>query len=122
MARATTVCRIASEFVPMIYGERDLKVMWDRLANAHKSKCQTSVNTLQNRLLNTKMSPGMSIRSFVNEMCTIECQLAFAGKLVDEDDKKYALLYALRTECNFKKTNLQESYEIAFEAMIHPWK
>lgn len=88
------------------------------LADANKSKCTASVHTLRNRLLNLKMDQGTSIREYVNAICTIERQLAFAGKVVDDGDKMYALLNGHRNELAIKKTILQESYDMSFEKMV----
>ena len=118
MELAATICSIESEYIPMVAAERDPIKVWKMLADANKSKCTASVHTLQNRLLNLKMAQGMSIRQFVNEICTIERQLAFAGKNVDESDKKYALLNGLRNEFALKKTILQENYDTSFEKMV----
>lgn len=48
----------------------------------------------------------------------IERQLAFAGKVINEDKKKHALLNGLRQEYQINKTILQESYETSFEKMV----
>lgn len=118
MARAAIICSIESEYVPMVAAERCPRKIWRMLADANKSKCTASVHTLRNRLLNLKMGQGTSIREFVNEICTIERQLAFAGKVIDDGDKKYALLNGLRNEYAIKKTILQENYEMSFEKMV----
>lgn len=118
MARAAIICSVETEYVPMIAGTKDPKEMWDMLADSNKSKCTASVHTLRNRLLNIRMDQGMTIRSYVNEICTLERQLAFAGKVVDVDDKKFALLNGLRPEYAVKKVILQESYDMSFEKMV----
>lgn len=92
-----------------LLGEKDPRAIWDMLGYANKSKCKAAVHTLRNRLINIKMDQGMSVRSYVNKICTLERQLAFAGKVVDEDDKKYAVL---------KKAILQESYNGSFTKMV----
>ena len=116
--RATIICTIEPEYIPMIAGDRDPKVMWTKLADANKSNCIASIHTLRNKLLNISMIEGESIRSYVNRLCTIERQLAFAGKEVDETDKKYALLNGLRSEFEVKKTILMENYDTPFEKMV----
>lgn len=118
MARAAIICSIEAEYVPMVAADRDPQVIWDKLADMHKSKCTASIHTLRSRLLNLRMEQGTSIRAFVNEICTIERQLSFAGKIVEEDDKKYALLNGLRKEYHVKKTILQENYDTSFEKMV----
>ena len=55
---------------------------------------------------------------FVDKICTIERELAFAGKVIDDDDKKYALLNGLRDEYAIKKAILHESYGTSFAKMI----
>lgn len=117
-ARAAIICTIEPEFIPMVAGEKDPRKVWQKLARANKSKCVASVHTLRKRLLNIKMGHGTTIREFVNEICKIERQLAFAGTSVDEADKKYALLNGLRKEFEIKKTILQENYDINFEKMV----
>ena len=62
-----------------------------------------------------KMGHNTTIREFLNEICTIERELAFAGKVIDRDDKKYDLLNGLRSEFAIKKTILQESYGMSLE-------
>ncbi len=118
MARAAIICSIESEYVPMVAGVDDPKVIWDKLDDADKSKCTASSHTLRNRLMNVKMTQGMTIRSYVNEICTIKRQLAFAGKIVAEEDKKYALLKGLGSAYQVKKVILQENYGTSFEQMV----
>ena len=116
--RATIICTIEPEYISVVAGEGDPKVMWTKLADANKSKCTASLHTLRNKLLNMSMHSGETIREYVNRLCTIERQLAFAGKIVDDSDKKYALLNGLRPEFEVKKTILMESYETSFEKMV----
>ena len=118
MARAAITCSIEAEHVPTIAAIRDPREMWNKLADANKSMCTASVHTLRNRLLYLKVGQTTSIREFVNQICAIERQLAFAGKIVEEDDKKYALLNGLRPEFAIQKTILQETYGATFEKMV----
>ncbi len=110
MAWAAFICNIESEYVSMIAFEQDPKLMWDTLADANKSKCTAYIYTLRNRLMNSKMTQGMSNRSFANEICSIERQLAFGGKLVAEDDEKYAFLNGLRSEYQVKDHPSRKSW------------
>lgn len=66
----------------MVSSEKDPKKIWKMLADTNNSKYAKSVHTLRNELLNIR------IREFVKEICTIECKIAFAGKSIDEADKK----------------------------------
>ena len=118
MVRSAIICSLEPEYVPMVAAERDPKEIWNKLADMHKSKCTASVHSLRNRLLNIKMDQSASIRAFVNEICSIERQLAFAGKIIHEGDKKYALLNGLRQEYHVKKAILQERYDTSFEKMV----
>ena len=118
MARAMIICGIEAEFIPMVAAEQNPRKVWKLLADANNSKCTASIHTLRNRLLNMRMEQGTTIREFANAICTIERELAFAGKTIDNDDKKYALLNGLRDEYAIKKTILQESYGISFEQMV----
>lgn len=86
MARAAIICSIEAEYVPMISCEQDTNKMWQMLDDAHKSKCTVSVHTLRNRIFNIQMGEGSMVRAYVNEICTIEHQLAFVGKVVDDDN------------------------------------
>ncbi len=58
-AWADIICSIESECVPMIADEQDPNVMWDKLADANKSKCMASIYTLRTRLTNSKMTQAM---------------------------------------------------------------
>lgn len=118
MARAAIICSLEAEYISMVATERDPKSMWDKLAAANKSKCAAAAHTLRSRLLSMRMAEGTSIRSFVNEICAIERKLLFAGKAIDEDDKKFALLNGLLPAYIVKKTILQEKTEMAFESMV----
>lgn len=117
-ARAAIICTIEPEYISMVAGDQDPKLMWKKLSDSNKSKCVASVHTLRNKLLNITMSQQESVREFVNRICTIERQLSFAGKHIDEDDKKYALLNGVRAEFEVKKTILMESYDVSFEKMV----
>lgn len=66
MVRATIIWRLESENVEMISAEQDLKIMWKKLADSHKSKCAVSVRTLRNHLLKISIEQGSTIRSYGN--------------------------------------------------------
>lgn len=68
----------------MIGIENDPHVIWNKLADDHKSKCAAAIHTLRIRLLNMSMESSETIRGYVNRICTLGRQLAFAGKSVDD--------------------------------------
>ena len=106
------------EFVPIILGQKAPREVWKKLADADWIELYGIRATLRNRLLNLRMSVGMTIREFVNEICTIERQISFSGKVIDEGDKTYGLLNGLRGEYAVKKTILEEKYDTSFEKMV----
>lgn len=116
--RATILCTIEPEYISMVAGDTDPRVMWRKLSDANKSKCQASLYTLRNNLLNMSMMHGETVLEYVNRICTIERQLSFAGKVTDDSDKKYALLNGLRSEFEMKKTILMEYHDMSFERMV----
>ena len=112
------ICSIEPEYVPMIVDQKDPREVWKKLPDATKSRCTASVHTLRNRLFNLRMSAGMMIWESVNEICTIQRQLLFAGKVVDGSDKTFVLLNGIRSKYAVKKTILQEKYDKSFEKMV----
>lgn len=70
---------------------------------------------LNNRLLNMRISHGTTMCAYVNEICTIERTLAYAGNIIDEDDKKCASVNGLRQEYQIRKTILPEPNKASFE-------
>ncbi len=118
MVRTAIICSLESDYMAIEAAHGDPEVMSEKLAGMHKSKCTASVHTISNRLLNIKMERSASIRLFLNEICNIELQLAFSGKVIEEQDKKHEFLNGLRQEYHVKKTILQESYDTSFEKMV----
>ena len=118
MVRAMLICCIEPEFVPVVAAEENPSKVWQLLAYSNKSRCTASVHIFRNRLLNMKMGQEMTAREFVNKICRIERELAFAGKVIDDNDKKYALLNGLCDEYAIKKAILQESCGTSFANMV----
>ena len=94
--RAAIICTIEAECIPMVAGDMEPCVMWKKLSDANLSKCKAPLHTLRNRLLNMRLERDESIREYVNRICTIERQLAFSGTIVNDGDKKHALLNGIR--------------------------
>ena len=52
VVRAAIICSIEPEFIAIVTGCQDPRVMWKKLADANSSKCKAALHTLRNRLLN----------------------------------------------------------------------
>ncbi len=63
MARAAIISSIEYECVLIIPVEQNPKVVWNKLADAIKSKRTASIYTHRNRLINSNMTQRMSIRN-----------------------------------------------------------
>ena len=111
-------CMVETEIAALIMGETILKIIWEKLAESHKSKCAASVHTLRNRPMIISMNDGEAARQSLIRICDIEREFAFAVKQVDKEEKKYALLNGIRAEFEVKITIFMKNYAMSFERMV----
>ena len=78
-ARAMITCCIEAEFGPMVAAKPDPKEVWNALANSNRSKRSASMQ-ICNTLLNMRMGQEISIRNFLNEICTIQREVGIFWK------------------------------------------
>lgn len=64
------------------------------------------------------MDDSDTVRSFANEICRIEDNLKYAGRILDSSDKKFALLKGLRSAYTVKMTILQDKTDILLEKVV----
>ena len=55
------------------------------------------------------------INSFFNQICKIKYELVFAGKTIDDEEKKITVLDGLEDNYFMKKTILQENVSMSVE-------
>lgn len=89
--------------------------MWKKLETGHKSRCIAAENTLHRKLLTLEMGDGDTVRRYVNSIFTIAQEMSYAGKVLSDDEEKYALLNFLSPEFYVKNLILQESLDESLE-------
>ena len=56
-----------------------------------------------------------TVRSFFNQICKIKYELSFAGKTIENEEKKFTVLDGLEDNYLMKKTIVQENVSMSFE-------
>lgn len=92
--------------------------MWDKLKEAHTSRCTASEHSLCHKLLTMQKKDAENVRAFASEICSIQYELSCAGHKLEQRDKKFALLNGLGPEFAMKKQILQENYADSFDRMV----
>lgn len=99
-------------------GDKDPKNMGVKLKTGHKSRCIAAELTRRRKILTLKMGNGDTVRRYVKSILTIAHEMSYAGKVLSDDDKKYALLNGLRTEFYVMIMILQENLADSFESLV----
>jgi len=115
---AEIVLNIDTRFVAAVMSLKEPKDVWIKLKEMHKMKCAASQITLRRRIVNLRMEPEQTIRSYVNSICEIENELGMKGLELSDEDKKFALLEGLREEYSILKSILQHQQDLSFEEMV----
>lgn len=74
--------------MPLVFGYRNAKEIWEKLEKAYKSKCAAAEHSMRARSMNFRMRQEDSIHVFANKICSIAHELSYTGYQLSEKDKK----------------------------------
>lgn len=98
VAVSTNLLTIEDSCSASVINLRDPKVIWEHLKDTFQATSKASIDTYLTQYQSMRMTGDEKVMSYVNRLKILENKLAEIGHIVDDDEKRRALLKGLREE------------------------